>query len=214
MYKTKKYFSDRTISGLQDSYPQIDWKIQEREVWLVVDDIVNGLAKDNYLENWKLYGAMSDEAFITEWSGTSAIAVVDSDEQSSYIVLPADRVALSMNGGIAEVWPESYEYGAVKLMRHEDIRRTRNLMSGNLQGELGGYPSGNKFIFNQVNVGKNFAPTFGVRLVIKDSTAIGISDPYPVPADMVETVIEMAIEYFTKKRLSPTDEVRDNNDKA
>ncbi len=214
MFRTKRYFYDRTILGLQDAYPNIDWKIQPRECYLVVDDIVNAMAKQNYLENWKLSGAMTDEAFITTWSG---IAVVDSESQPSYILLPAQPVALPMNGGIMEIWPENYEYGTVKIQRHEDIRRTRNLMSGNLQTELGGYPVldrtlGNKFVFNQVSVGKNFAETFGVRLVIKDSTAISETAPYPVPADLEGQIIQQAIEFFVKKRISPTDTIRDGQD--
>lgn len=212
MARTKKYFGDRVLLALQDSFQNIDFKIEIREVFLVIDDIVNSLAKENYMENWKTYGAMADEAFITEWSGDSAISVVDPGDSPSYILLPAHYVALPMNGGIAEVWPENYEYGAVKIMRHEDVRRTRNLMSGNLQGELGGYPVGNKLVFNQVSVGKNFATTFGVRLVIRDSTQISESAYYPVPADLEEEVIQRAIMFFQKKRMSPTDLIRDSND--
>lgn len=213
MARTKKYFADRVLLGLQDSPGfNIDWKIQPREIFFIVDDIVNSLAKQNYIENMKLFGGNTDEQFITTWSGDTAITVVDPEDQPSYIVLPAQYVALPMNGGIAEVWPENYEYGAVKIMRHEDVRRTRKLMSGNLQHELGGYPVGNKFVFNQVSVGKNFSDKFGVRLVIRDSSAIGETDAYPVPADLEEQVIQRAIEFCLKKRVSPTDTIRDQND--
>ncbi len=210
--KTKKYFSDRIIMGLQDAYPNIDFSIDQREVFTVVDDIVNSMAKDNYFENWKIYGDMVDEQFITEWSGESAVSVVDVDDQPSYLVLPASYAALPSNGGIREVWPMNYNFGSVKLRRHEDIRATRNLMSGGMQGELGGYPSGNKFFFDQIGVAKNYSPTFGVRLVIKDSTAIGIFDPYPVPSNLNEEIIRRGIQYFTEKRMKVTDIVRDKQD--
>lgn len=210
--KSKKYYADRIILALQDAYPNIDFKIQEREVFLVVDDIVNAMAKENYFENWKLYGAMVDEQFITVWEGDNAIDVVDTEDQPSYIILPASYAALPMNGGIAEIWPLNYEFGAVKLRRHEDVRRTRNLMSGGMQGELGGYPVGNKFTFDQCGVRSNYSEKFGVRLVIKDSSAIGISDPYPIPSSAVEEVIKRGIEYFMQKRMLPTDTIRDKND--
>lgn len=207
---TKRYFSDRIIAGLQAQYPNIDFRsIQEREVFLVVDDIINAMAKDNYLSNWKLYGATVEEGFITTWTG---LQVVDPDEAPSYITFPAVYAALPMNGGIVEVWPENYEYGAVKLRRHEDVRRTRNLMSGNMQGELGGYPKGNVFEFDQVDVGKNFSETFGMRLVVRDSSAIAVTAPFPIHSDLVEEVIRRGILFFSTKRMQPTDTIRDKND--
>jgi hypothetical protein len=209
--KTKKYFSDRIILGLQDAYPNIDFNIQEREVFLVVDDIVNAMAKDNYFENWKLYGAVVDEGFVTTWDGDNAIEVIDVSDQPSYLTLPATFAALPMNGGL-EVWPMNYEFGAVRLRRHEDVRRTRHLMSGGMQGELGGYPRYPLFVFDQCDVKKNYSEKFGVRGVIKDSSAIGITDPYPVPGNISEEVIKRAIMYFTEKRIKPTDVIRDKQD--
>lgn len=213
MARTKRYYYDRVILGIQDSPGfNIDWKVQPREVFLIVDDIVNSLAKQNFLDNWKVSGDGVDEQFVTEWSGSSGITVVDPTDQPSYLTLPANYAALPNLAGIREIWPENYEYGFVKIVPHEDIRRTRNLMSGNFQGELAGYPRGNLFVFNQVNVGKNFSTTFGVRLVIKDSTMITETEPYPVPADLEEEIIRRAIEFVLKKRLSPTDLIRDRND--
>lgn len=207
---TKRYFSDRILAGLQAQYPNIDFRsIQEREVFFVVDDIVNSMAKENYFSNWKLYGATVEEGFITTWNG---LEVVDVEDQPSYITFPATYAALPMNGGIKEVWAENYEYGAVKLRMHEDVRRTRNLMSGGMQGELGGYPKGSIFEFDQVDVGKNFAETFGMRLVVKDSSAISVTAPFPIPSDLVEQVISRGILYFATKRTMPTDTIRDKND--
>jgi len=218
MARTKKYFADRVLLGLQDSPGfNIDWKIQPREIFLIVDDIVNSLAKQNYIENMKMYGATIDEGFVTEWSGDNAISVVDPDDAPSYLIMPAIPIALPMNGGVLEVWPENYEYGAVKLMQHSDVRRTRRLMSGNMQGELGGflsYVNGSdpRFVFNQISVGKDFANKFGVRLAVKDSTQISETQPFPIPSDLEEQIIQRAIEFCLKKRLSPTDLIRDSND--
>jgi hypothetical protein len=210
--RTKRYFYDRIVLGLQDAYPNIDWNIQPREVFLAVDDIVNSLAKQNAMENWKMGGLRLDEAFVTTWSGETAISVVDVDNQPSYLVLPAQCVALPNDAGVVEIWPENYEYGAVRIMMHQDVRRTRRLMSGNLQGELGGYRKGINFEFNQVDVGKNFASTFGVRLAIKDSTAISETAPYPIPADLEGEIIQLGIEFFSARRFQATDTIRDKQD--
>lgn len=212
MIQTKKKVADRVISKLQNAYPNIDFRaIQIREVFLVVDDIINSKARENYFNNWKLGAAGVDEAFMTTWDGDSAIAVVDVENQESYIELPATPVALPMGDGI-EVWPMNFEHGAVRQRRHSDIRRTRTLMSGNMQHQLGGYRLGTRFVFDQVDVGKNFAKTMGVRLPIKDSTAISETASYPIAGDMMEEIIDTAVKYFFEKRVAPTDTVRDGND--
>lgn len=212
MIKSKKYYADRVVLALQDSFPDIDWRIDQREIFVAVDDVVNAMAKDNYFENWKLYGPTVDESFITTWDGDNAIDVVDPDNQPSYMVLPSEFAALPMNNGIQEVWPLNYEFGAVRLRLHQDIRRTRNLMSGNMQQELGGYARGNLFVFDQVEVRKNFSEKFGLRMVIKDSTALSETAPYPIPGNIAEEVIRRVVMFFTGKRFQPADTVRDKND--
>lgn len=210
---TKKYIGDRIIGGLQDANPNIDFRsIDPREVFRVVDDIVNAMARDNYFENWKLFGPRVDDGFITTWDGDNAIEVEGEEDEPSYLTFPANYAALPKNGGIDEIWPINYEFRSVIIRDHSDIRRTRRLMSGNLQGELGGCPKGGVFQFDQINVAENYAETFGMRLVVKDSSEISDTAPYPIPSNIVEEVIKRGIIYFTEKRLQPTDVVRDKQD--
>lgn len=214
MIQTKKSVADRIVLRLQNGLPNIDSRIWEKEIFRVIDDKVNARARENFMNNWKLGSQNTDESFITTWDGDNALAVVDVENDQSYINLPATPVALFENQGVVEVWPMNFEFGPVRIRRHEHIRRTKNLMSGNMQQELGGYRNGSKFVFDQVAVGKNYATYFGVRLVIKDSTSVGINDPYPVAGDILDLVIEDVYQYFMeKKRMTPTDEVRDRNDK-
>lgn len=192
--------------------PGSDNNIQPRQIFVELDDVVNSMAKDNYFENWKLYGAAVDEQFIVTWDGESAIDVQDVDNQPSYITLPANYAALPKHDGIQEVWPLNYEFGAVRKRDHADIRLTRRLMSGNMQDELGGYPRGNLFVFDQVGVGKNFATKFGVRLVTHDASQITADAPYPVPSNLEEELIDRVVKKFLDRRTIPTDVVRDKQD--
>lgn len=214
MIRSKKYYAQRIIRSLQDAFPNADFRISEREIFVMLDDVVNSMAKQNYLENWKLYGAGVDECFITTFDGDSALIVVDPDEgeSPSYIELPAVPVALPRNGGIVEVWPLRFEFGPVRIMDHSDVRRTRRLMSGNLQGELGGFRQNLRFVFNQTKVKKVYGEKFGVRLAVKDSTALSEDVPYPIAADMEDGVISAVVERFINRRMMPTDTVRDKQD--
>jgi len=54
----------------------------------------------------------------------------------------------------------------------------------------------------------------GVRLVGISSADIANDAPYPIPADMEQTVIQNVVEWFMDRRAQPTDIVRDGNDKS
>lgn len=211
--KTKKLYAERVLTQLQDDYRNIDFKIDEREVFLALDTIVNDLARQNFFDNWKVYGSEVDEQYVTTWENVEVTD--DEDGRPSYLTLPSNYAALPNNKGIDEIWPLNYgEYNqSVVIMTHRDLRLYQNSMANSLQDRLGGYPQGRKFIFNQCGV-KGKIGNMGVRLVGINSSDIGANDPYPIPADKEMEVITMAVEWFKSRRLQPTDQVRDNNDRV
>lgn len=210
---TKKYYAERVILALQNDYPNLDFKIQLREVYPVIDDIVNAMAEKDYFDNWKMSGQHIDEQFITTWD---EITVVDQDnENPSYFVFPSNYAALPNNRGIDEIWPLKFQIGdrdhSVAIMSHADYRRYKGMYASYLEGRLGGYPQGDRFYFTTCGVKKKYGDV-GLRLVIRSSKDITVDAPYPIPSNRVGEVIQAAIEYFTNKRLQPTDEVRDKKD--
>lgn len=215
MIKTRKYYADRIILALQDGYPNLDFKIQNREIYPVLDDIVNKLAEANYFDNWRMTGQGIDEQFITTFD---SIPVTDQEnEKPSYFDFPANYVALPNNRGIDEIWPLKFQLDgqdhSVAIMNHSDFRRYKNLHAGKLQGRLGGYPQGNRFYFTTCGVKKKYGDV-GLRLVLRSSSDINDSSPYPIPANKELEVIDAALKYFVMKRMEPTDEVRDSNDQS
>jgi len=149
MIKTKRFYAQRVIEQLQNDYPNLDLKIDERDVFPVMDDAVNKLAAQNYFDNWKFTGEGIDEAFITTFP---EVEVTDQeDEQPSYFTFPSNYAELPKNRGIDEIYPLQFQQRgqdfSVVIMSHTDYRRFKNLYAGSLEGRLGGYPEGMKFIF-------------------------------------------------------------------
>lgn len=213
MIKTKLYYAQRVILGLQDDYPNLDFKIQEREVFPVVDDIVNRMAESDYFDNWKFTGTGLDEQFITQWD---EVTVVDqNEEQPSYFEFPSNYVALPRNRGIDEIWPLKFRQKgddhSVIIMTHPEYRRFKSMQAGDLQGRLGGYPQGTRFYFTSCGVKKKYG-NVGLRLVIRSAADITDTAAYPVPANREGEVIALAIKYFVMKRTGQTDPVRDAKD--
>jgi hypothetical protein len=211
--KTKKFFAAQVLSSIANDFPNIDVKVEEREIFILMDAVVNELAAKNYFENWKFGGYGVDEQFITTWED---VTVVDQENGlPSYFIFPANYVGLPRNGGISEIYPMKWiseDQPPVVVISHEDYRRYRSNPAGNMQGRLYGYPQGNRFYFaTTCQVKKDFG-NMGVRLVIRDSTQIANDQPYGIPADKENMVIATCVAWYRAKREEPTDAVRDNKD--
>jgi hypothetical protein len=201
------------LNQLSNDKLNIDFRIDEREVFLKMDEVVNNMARKSFLENWQLSSAYLDELFISTWDGDNAIDVVDAEDQPSHLVLPAHWVDLPRNAGIQEIYPlERGEYmQSVVIISHGDLRMYQNNPAGNMQGRLFGYPKGNLFIFGEENVGGKFGEKFGVRLAVRDSSFIAANAPYPVPSDKLLELKTRLVIWFRERLAIGSDKVRDSN---
>lgn len=213
--KTKRQFSDRILTQLQNDHRNIDFKIDERVVFLMMDAVVNRMAAENYFSNWKLTGATIDEGFISTFE---PVTITDpADGGFSYIDIPCNYAALPRNRGIDGVYPLKYktEYQqGVVILSHMEYRQFMKNPARGMAGRLYGYLKGMRLIFATCDVGKKYGANWGVRLVVRDSSQISLDQWYPIPADKEEELINTVIEQLMAKREQPTDTVRDNNDKA
>lgn len=217
MIGSKRWVAQQVIVELQNDKPNIDFKIDEREIFLRMDAEVNQMARQSFFDNWKFSGANIDEQFLTRWDGDNAITVIDQPNgQPSYLELPASWVDLPRNRGIDEIWPLEYgEYSqSVIITSHRDKRLYQNNKAGNMQGRLSGYPRGRQFVFNECDVAKKYGEKFGVALLIRDSSQIGYDEIYPIPADKLKALILILVTWYRSRRDQPTDRVRDSNDNA
>ena len=212
--KTKYWYAEQIANELTSDYPNIDWRIDEREVVLRIDAVVNELAKKDFFDNWRLSGAGTDEQYITTWDNVPV-----TDQQNglpSYLELPSNYVALPRNGGIVDVVPIKWvtaDQPAVVITTFSDYRRYQSGPAANMQGRLVAYPIGAKLYFTTCEVSKKYGPMI-VRLMIRDSSMIPDDQPYPIPADKENFVISSVVQWFREKRAVPADSVRDNKDQA
>lgn len=212
--KNKMWFSEQVFLALQNDYPNIDTKLDQREVLLRLDATVNELAAKNYFENWKFGGYGVDDQFVT----TFEVDVIDRENgKPSYFTLPANYAALPRNGGIVEIYPvrwKTFNQPAVVVMSPEDYRRYLSNAAANMQGRLAGYPKSGIFEFTTCEVKKKYGENFECRLVIRDSSQIANDAPYGVPADKENLLISTVVAWYRARREVPTDSVRDNKDVA
>lgn len=217
--RTKWSYAESVILELQNDFPGRDLKIDQREVLLRLDALVNQMAKAGYIENWKLgSGSSVDEQFLTTWEN---ISVTDpSNKLPSYFTIPANYANLPKNGGIDQVYfmnsfsgNKTRYFDPVIIKTFKDVSAYRNTMASNLEGRISGYPKGRTFYFDRGNVFATYG-NVGIRLVIRDSSEIGDNDPYPIPADLEQSIIAELVDWFRSRRSQPTDTIKDANDKS
>ena len=212
--KTKKFFAEQIINELQNDYPNIDLKLDERDVLVRLDAVVNELAQRNFFDNWKYSGPNVDDQFTT----TFQVTVQDrTDGKPSFFVFPTNYIALPRNEGIVEVYPLKWNHedqSAVAVISGEDYRKLQSNAAGKMQGRLTGYPKWPNFEFTTCEVAKKYGATFECRLAIRDSSQIADDAPYGIPADRENFLISTVVQWYRARRAEPTDSVRDNKDVA
>lgn len=218
--RTKWSYAESVINELQNDYAGRDIKVDPREVLLRLDALVNQRARNGYIENWKMgHGATVDEQFVTTWEWQT---ITDpANGLPSFFTIPANYVNLPRNGGIEQIYFENSFSGnktryfdPVIITSFRDLAMYRNNMASNMEGRVFGYPKGRTFYFSKGNIARDYGSNVGVRLAIRDSSAIGDNDPYPIPADIEQAVIGELVQWFRERRSQPTDTIKDANDKA
>lgn len=221
--RTRLWFGEQVLLALNDGLRNRDERIDIRECCVAVDNIVNELARANFLENWKLGFGQVGEQFVTRWEN---LTVNDPDNEGfSYFQIPSNYVSLppNGNGGISEVYfmnnftdVKKKYFDPIIVTSSRDVSTYRSNMAGGLQGRLSVSVRNGNLYFNTGLIGETYG-NVGIALVIKDSSQITDTAPYPIPADIENVVISRCIQFFRERKQMPTDLVRDrvdNNDKS
>lgn len=207
MSHTKEFFAEEVLRAQSADPLTRDFKISPREVYPVMDRIVNDLAKKGFFENWESGYRGVSEMFMTTWEN---VEVTDNeDEEPSTLILPATYIDIGRNEGI-QLIPLGNAEVIVTITTIMEMRQYRNTPAGDLQGGLAAYPIGNKMVFNRTSVQSKYGNMM-VRLAVRDSSAIAANQPYPIPADKEAVVVSAVVAWFRDRLKQGIDPVRDNN---
>lgn len=216
--KTKLWYSEQVLNQLQDGFRNRDEKFDQREILVQFDNVINRMAKENYLENWKLGVCGVDDLWTTKFDN---IVVNDPDDEGpSWVTIPASYVILPRGTGIQEVtFVNDFEtvtkkyFSTVYIVSEKDAISYRRNPAGSMQGGISVFPRGGKLYFSSGMIGSTYG-NVSISLVIKDSTAISDSAPYPIPANVEAQAISECVQWFLMRRSLPETAVRDGKDKV
>lgn len=217
MSKTRVLYAEEILNQLYVVRGR-DSTVDIREIYLQMDSWVNQNAKAGYLINMKLgQGQGIDDQFVTtfEW-----LTVTDpSGGAPSNVQIPANYADLPKNQGIQQVYfknditlPKKKYFDPVIIRSSAAVSEYRGNMASGLEGRLSVSVRGGYLYFNTGNINTKYGQ-IGMRLVVRDSSQISDSAPYPVPADLEWQMKEDVVNYFLKRRGTPVDLIKDGNDK-
>lgn len=214
MIKNKLWFSEMVLLELTPTMRSKDEDIDQREVILRLDAIVNQLAKEGFLENWKFgFFDNSEELFKTrfEW-----ITCTDPTRGNSYAAIPTNWVSLPKQMGLDEVYfkndPQAVTrkyFDPVIITSRKDVSLYRNTMAAGNQGRISCYPQGLTLYFDRPKINATYGQ-IGMALLIRDSSQISDTDLFPVPANMEQTLIDTCVAWFKQRLNQMPDLVRDD----
>lgn len=212
--RSKYSFCEEIILELRDQFVGRDMQVDPREILLKLDQLVNEYAKAGFLENWKLrLGDGVDDQFVTtfEW-----LTVTDpSNKMPSYVQLPAQYVNLPNNRGIDQIYfkndfavAKKKYFDPVIISSFKDVSSYRNTVGEYLEERIMCYPKDGYLVFDRGQINYRYGD-IGIRLVVKDSSAIGDNDPYPIPADIEKRVINELVAFYRERMKQPQDPVKE-----
>lgn len=217
--RTKLFYAEEVILSLKGQFPNRDMKIDPREVLLRLDEEVNEAAKAGYLLNMKLrLGSAIDDQFVTTWDN---LTVTDPPNKApSYIQLPANYVTLPDNTGIDQIYfmndftvAKTKYFDPVIITSFKDVSGYRNTTGEFLEERISCYPKNGYIYFDRGNINSKYG-NIGIRLVVRDASAIADDAPYPIPAEYMGTVVKNLVQFYRERLMQPQDLVRDAVDKS
>jgi len=217
--RTKLYYGEQVLLELNSQLRNRDEKVSIREAIIRIDAIVNAFAKEGILQNWKMGATNSiDENFLTRWEWLDITDPTNS--APSYFQIPSHYVQLLDNRGIDQVYfensfasPLKKYFDPVIIRNAKSSAAYRSNRAGKMEGRLWGYPQNGNFVFGRGNIAATYGRV-GIALVVRDSSAIGDTDPYPIAADQEQLIIQTAVQWFRERQAQQPDLIRDDVNKT
>jgi len=213
--KNKLWYAEQVRNSLADGLVNRDIKIDFREIFLQLDNLVNEYAKLNFFENWKFGTGTVDDAWIVDFS---PIQVTDQLNANSFFTLPSSNyVTLPKGQGLNAVYFTNTNglkkryFKPVVIKQFNDVASYRSSMAGDNQGRISCYVKNRIVYFDRGKIDQMYG-TVGVRLVLRDASMLSDTDVYPVPAEYENVIISRCVDFFMARRLKTADLIRDNND--
>lgn len=191
---TKYYISEQVLFRLAGGYFDKSFPIQPEDVWAALGDKVNSKFKTEHFNVTMANGeTVPDGSMFAYYDG---IAVTSLGNGRSKCTLPVTPVKLVRNMGVYEITDTNARIAFIPLLAGQEIMLRSQPLINDLMGQVGYTVKGTRIDFTK-DIKLMGASTVNMTLVVMDISTYDITDPLPIPADMLDQIINELVEQFS-----------------
>lgn len=205
---TGMQFAQRVLRLLSSGkYVRSEFKFEERDVLLLLDDVTAMLAKKDFYQNYNLGDKSISDEFLTIYEDWP---VKFSDSRLEYYSdAPARAISLPNGMGIWEIRPMKDPYYSFIPLGTGSQPLYAPLESSQLCGDIGFLPEGGKIFYQGMNKSTKKYDKVLIKMVASNSFE-NPNDDVKIPADYINEAMKECIRLLGIAPLV-ADEVDDNN---
>ena len=198
-------FVDSIVKYLTAFKENMDFPIDDREVWMISCDVLNSYAKQGLFENMKLDDPTVPNQYVTTF--TDIKIFYDKKRALCYINLPATPINLPHRKGYRMIAPIRNMEARFWIVDANEAQSAMSIM-GNGTGRVLAWPEGKKLYLS-----KRFDDTDAhevmAMLVISGASSISMDAEMPIDPSLIQQIRADVISYFSPKVDPQLDTTRD-----
>jgi hypothetical protein len=193
MSHSKKLISDSVLYKLAGGIPMPGFPVQERDIWSAIDSKMNALFKIKHFDTTLPSGeTIPENTMIATYENNT----VTSFGEVSKVSLPITPISFPKSMGIFLVYdPKFPDNPFIPLQRGQKSLLNADELLNDLNGQIGYEPKNNVLIFTK-DITLFDITSVTMELCVFDTEGYSVTDPLPIPADMIDTIEGQLMEEF------------------
>lgn len=193
MGHSKQLIAEEVLYKLAGGVPTPSFPIHSRDIWSAIDSKINTLFKLKYFDTTLANGETIPEAAMI---ATYENVTVTSFGEKSKSTLPITPISLPKNIGIFQIYNPAYpDMPFIPLQKGQRFLLNADSLLNSLFGSISYEPKNTEVIYS-LDLTKFGVAAVTMELCVLDVGEYGITDPLPIPADMVGLVEDELIKEF------------------
>lgn len=191
---TKFYISEQVLFRLYGGYHDDSAPVQQEDIWAALGQKCNAKFKmEQFTIDMSMGGGtIPNGAMLAYYED---VAVTSLNNGQSKATLPVVPISFPRSMGVFDITDTQNRTSFIPIAAGQRILLKSQLLINDLLGQVG-YEQRGKVIYFTKDLPSLGQSTVNITLAVLDISEYGITDPLPIPADQLDSVINELIAQF------------------
>lgn len=191
---TKQFISEQVLYRLAGGYSDKSFPVQPEDIWAALGQKVNSKFKMEQFNVTLPSGeTCPDNAMLAFYD---SIAVTSNGNGTARCTLPILPISLPRGMGVYEITDNNGQITFIPLLTGQAFLLKSQPLINDLLGQVGYSQKGLRIDFTK-DIYLLGARTVNLSLVVMDISTYDITDPLPIPADLIDSIIDELVAKFS-----------------